>query len=80
MLATTRRLVALTPAGECDLDEAMHEAGADDVALMVGSEGPGLILIGLIAWAFLSLVWSPFPAGAAEKARQARALESLMAW
>lgn len=29
---------------------------------------PGLILIGLIAWAFLSLVWSPFPAAAVEKA------------
>lgn len=29
---------------------------------------PGLILIGLIAWAFLSLVWSPFPGAAVEKA------------
>ncbi|WP_199092435.1 peptide ABC transporter permease [Bosea sp. ASV33] len=29
---------------------------------------PGLILIGLIAWAFLSLVWSPYPAAAVEKA------------
>jgi len=29
---------------------------------------PGMILIGLIAWAALSLVWSPFPAAASEKA------------
>ncbi len=29
---------------------------------------PGLILLGLVAWALLSLVWSPFPAAAAEKA------------
>ncbi|MCO5089396.1 peptide ABC transporter permease [Bosea sp. (in: a-proteobacteria)] len=29
---------------------------------------PGVILIGLIGWAFLSLVWSPFPVTAAEKA------------
>ena len=29
---------------------------------------PGLILLGLIAWSALSLVWSPYPGAAAEKA------------
>lgn len=29
---------------------------------------PGLILIGLVGWAFLSLVWSPYPSGGFEKA------------
>jgi hypothetical protein len=29
---------------------------------------PGVILVGLIGWAFLSLVWSPYPVSAAEKA------------
>lgn len=29
---------------------------------------PGLILVGLVAWAMLSLVWSPYPAAALEKA------------
>ena len=47
LLATTRRLVALTPAGERDLDDAMHEDATDDVALMVGSEGPGLSAVAL---------------------------------
>lgn len=42
MLAKTRRLVALTPEGDIDLEAAMRESAAGDVALMLGSEGPGL--------------------------------------
>ena len=48
MLAENRRLVALTPDGERDLDDAMREAASDDVALMVGSEGPGLSPVALV--------------------------------
>ena len=47
VLAETRRLIALTPAGERDLDEAMREASVDDVALLVGSEGPGVSPVAL---------------------------------
>lgn len=47
VLAETRRLVALAPEGEGDLDDAMRETASDDVALMVGSEGPGLSSIAL---------------------------------
>lgn len=41
-IARSRRLIALTPGGETSLATAMAEAGADPVALAVGSEGPGL--------------------------------------
>jgi tRNA G18 (ribose-2'-O)-methylase SpoU len=37
-----RRLIALTPDGQDDLDTALLQAGATEVALMVGAEGPGL--------------------------------------
>lgn len=41
-VARARRLVALTPVGEWELDEAMRQVAASDVALLVGSEGPGV--------------------------------------
>ena len=47
LLAGARRLVALTPEGEWDLDEVMRQTAGDDVALMVGSEGPGLTRVAL---------------------------------
>lgn len=37
-----RRLIALTPEGQTDLEGALTEAAGSEVALMVGSEGPGL--------------------------------------
>lgn len=47
LLTQARRVVALTPEGERDLDEAMRQTAGDDVALMVGSEGPGLTRLAL---------------------------------
>ena len=47
LLAKSRRLVALTPEGERDLEDAMQETADEDVALMVGSEGPGLSPVAL---------------------------------
>lgn len=41
-VARQRRIVALTPGGPADLEAALAEAGGSEVALMVGSEGPGL--------------------------------------
>ena len=37
-----RRLIALSPEGQTDLEGALAEAGESEAALMVGSEGPGL--------------------------------------
>lgn len=42
LLSETRRVIALTPEGESDLEDALGEAGSADVALLLGSEGPGL--------------------------------------
>lgn len=41
-LAQTRSLIALTPDAEGDLVDTLREVGGSPVALMVGSEGPGL--------------------------------------
>lgn len=50
-VASQRRLVALTPDGDCDLDRALDEAGREPVALAFGSEGPGLTRQAqLMAW------------------------------
>lgn len=49
LLKGNRRLIALTPEGEHDLDEAMRVATGEGVALMVGSEGPGLSRVALAA-------------------------------
>lgn len=42
LLGVTHRVIALTPAGECGLEEALDDASGNDIALMLGSEGPGL--------------------------------------
>lgn len=42
LLARSRRVIALTPDGECDLQAALADSAEVPVALSVGSEGPGL--------------------------------------
>src|SRR6478609_6972246 len=70
-LVSRRAAVVLVPIGIALLiiaalvEEPGRFAGAFKEAVL---SRPGLILLGLVAWAFLSLVWSPFPAAAAEKA------------
>ena len=41
-VAAGRHMIALTPSGRIDLHGALQSAGAADVAILVGSEGPGL--------------------------------------
>ncbi|QEL23328.1 peptide ABC transporter permease [Bosea sp. F3-2] len=70
-LVSRRAAVVLVPIGIALLIIAML---IEEPAKFVGSlkeavfSRPGLILLGLVAWALLSLVWSPFPTSAAEKA------------
>ncbi|CAH1655258.1 Peptide ABC transporter permease [Hyphomicrobiales bacterium] len=70
-LVSRRAAVVLVPIGIALLIIA---ALIEEPGRFVGSlkeavfSRPGLILLGILAWALLSLVWSPFPAAAAEKA------------
>lgn len=70
-LVSRRAAVVLVPIGIALLIIA---ALIEEPGRFVGSlkeavfSRPGLILLGIVAWALLSLVWSPFPAAAAEKA------------
>ena len=41
-LAASRHVIALTPDGDCELGEAVAEAAGGRMALLLGSEGPGL--------------------------------------
>ncbi|MFJ5370128.1 peptide ABC transporter permease [Bosea sp. CER48] len=70
-LVSRRAAVVLVPIGIALLIIAtlIEEPGKFVGALREAAlSRPGLILLGLVAWAFLSLVWSPFPAAAVEKA------------
>ncbi|WP_051987669.1 hypothetical protein [Bosea sp. UNC402CLCol] len=70
-LVSRRAAVVLVPIGIALLiiaalvEEPRHFLGGLKAALL---SRPGLILLGLIAWAALSLIWSPYPGTAAEKA------------
>lgn len=70
-LVSRRAAVVLVPIGVALLiiaalvEEPKHFLAGLKAALL---SRPGLILLGLIAWAALSLVWSPYPGTAAEKA------------
>jgi len=70
-LVSRRAAVVLVPIGIALLIIAMLiEEPAKFVASLKEAvfSRPGLILLGLVAWALLSLIWSPFPTSAAEKA------------
>jgi hypothetical protein len=70
-LVSRRAAVVLVPIGVALLAIAMliedRQAFTTSLRLSVTSR-PGLILIGLVGWAVLSLIWSPYTTSASEKA------------